>query len=278
MPEAQAKLLWTPPSGTLGAIVTEARQRAMQLSVERAQWRSAAESAGTAPSLYEALRQETVGVIAEVKRQSPSKGTIRPEIAAAPQAIAYSDGGAAAISVLTEPRHFGGSDDDLVRVVQAVRIPVLKKDFHVDPVQLYQARALGASAALLIARAVSPQALKELMETARRIRLEVIVEIRTEDELSVALDCGAEIIGVNNRNLETLVIDPTTAERLVPQIPAHCVGIAESGMSTRADVERAAAFGSDAVLVGSAISAADDPRSAVASLSGVSVRRDERSR
>jgi indole-3-glycerol phosphate synthase len=226
--------------------------------------------------LWEALRRSTVGVIAEVKRKSPSKGAIRLGINAVDQACAYEEGGAAAISVLTEPSYFGGSDDDLVAVSKAVKIPALKKDFHVDIVQLYQARALGASAALLIARALSPEKLGEMLRVAEEIELETIVEVRDERELERALEHGARIVGVNNRNLETLVIDDTTAERIVPQIPASCVAIAESGMSTSNDVLRAAAFGADAVLVGSAISASDDPRAAVASLAGIAVQRDGR--
>lgn len=214
-------------------------------------------------------RDAGVSVIAEVKRRSPSKGWINADITAAEQAKAYERGGAAAISVLTEPAHFGGSNDDLIAVRSAVRIPALKKDFHVDTIQLIQARALSASAALLIARALGPSDLPTMMEAARRLGLETIVEIRDEDELLRALDAGATIIGVNNRNLETLEIDPRTSERLIPKIPANVVAIAESGVTGRADVERVATIGADAVLVGSAISAAADPSFAVRALSGV---------
>jgi indole-3-glycerol phosphate synthase len=210
-----------------------------------------------------------VALIAEVKRRSPSKGSIAPALDAATQARAYVDGGAAAISVLTEPSHFGGSTSDLAAVKTAVSVAALKKDFHVRPIQLVEARALGASAALLIARALSPERLREMTDTARRLDLEVLVEVRDEAELERALECGAALIGVNNRNLESLVIEPATAERLIPRIPAGLIAIAESGVSTRDDVERYAKCGADAVLVGSSISAAADPTRATRVLAGV---------
>ena len=183
--------------------------------------------------------------------------------------MAYEQGGAAAISVLTEPKHFGGSIDDLVAVRESVHIPVLKKDFHIDPVQLLEAKAIGASAALLIARALSPEDLPRMIEYARSIELEVLVEIRDADELKRALDARAPIIGINNRNLETLVIDPANSERLLSDIPPELVAIAESGVNARADVERYARAGADAVLVGSAISAAADPAAMVRDLASV---------
>src|SRR5262249_33561054 len=154
----------------------------------------------------------TVQVIAEVKRRSPTKGWINPDLGAAGQARAYAIGGAAAISVLTEPAHFGGTNEDLQAVRAAVQVSVLKQDFHVHPIQLAEARALGASAALLIARALSPDELTRMSDAARELRLEVLVEVRDEDELQRALDAGATVVGINNRNLETLVIDPATSE------------------------------------------------------------------
>lgn len=228
-----------------------------------------AADAPLAPSFGAALRGDTVAVIAEVKRRSPSKGWINPKLGAADQALAYERGGAAAISVLTEPEHFGGSNDDLLAVRQAVAIPALKKDFHVHPVQLVEARALGASAALLIARALSPDALRAMSDVARNLGLEILVEVRDEDELHRALDLGSTIVGINNRNLETLSIDPATSERMLRLVPPSVVAIAESGVSGRADVERVATFGADAVLVGSVISAADDAAAAVRALAGV---------
>jgi indole-3-glycerol phosphate synthase len=170
---------------------------------------------------------------------------------------------------LTEPDHFGGSVDDLQAVREAVTLPVLKKDFHVDPVQLLEAKALGASAALLIARALAPDELRAMMRTAVELELEALVEVRDEAELDLALSLDALLIGVNNRNLETLEIDPSTSERLLPLIPSSVIAIAESGIAGRQDVERAGQVGADAVLVGSSISASDDPLEAVRALTNV---------
>jgi indole-3-glycerol phosphate synthase len=265
----QAFLRWTPPGGTLGTICLQAEARAAQLAFRAGELERAAHSAPRAPSLSVALRTGPVALLTEVKRRSPSKGAIAPGLDAPTQARAYVEGGAAAISVLTEPAHFGGSADDLVAVRAAVPVPALKKDFHVRPLQLVEARALGASAALLIMRALSPARFRELMDRGRELDLELLVEVRDQAELDRALEGGATMIGVNNRDLETLVIDPATAERIVPRIPRWVVAIAESGIQSRADVERYAEFGADAVLVGSSISAALDPVSATRALAGV---------
>jgi indole-3-glycerol phosphate synthase len=188
---------------------------------------------------------------------------------AATQARAYANAGASAISVLTEPEHFAGSTDDLIQARRSVAAPLLKKDFHVAPIQLLEAKAIGASAALLIVRALGPLGLPEMMTSARELALEVLVEVRDERELDLALECGARIVGINNRNLETLVIDPATSERLIGRVPANVIAIAESGVSLRLDVERFARVGADAVLVGSSVSAAPDPAEAVRCLTGV---------
>ena len=268
----QAFLRWTPPGGTLGTICHEAEARAAALERRAAELDRDAASAAAGPSLESALRRGPVALIAEVKRRSPSKGSIAPALDAPTQARAYVAGGASAISVLTEPAHFGGSPSDLLGVRRAVMVPVLKKDFHLRPIQLVEARALGASAVLLIARALAPDRLREMLEAARRLELEALVEVRDEAELDRALEGGATLIGVNNRDLETLVIDATTAERLVPRIPAALVAIAESGVAARPDVERYAACGADAVLVGSSISGAADPVQATRALAGVARR------
>lgn len=208
-------------------------------------------------------------LLAEVKRRSPSKGAIAEGLDAVAQARAYAAGGAAGVSILTEPDHFGGSVEDLVAVRGALDVPALKKDFHVAPIQLVEARALGASAALLIARALSPERLREMMRAGRELGLELLVEIRDERELERALAEDATLIGVNNRDLETLAIDPRTSERVIPLIPAGIVAVAESGVRSRADVECFAASGADAVLVGSVLSAAPNPEAATRALSGV---------
>ena len=214
------------------------------------------------------LRNEGVAVIAEIKRRSPSKGPINPGIAAGDQARLYAAGGAAALSVLTEPTSFGGDNED-IGLAHAAGLPILKKDFHVSEVQLVEAQGLGASAALIIVRAIDPVRLADLSAVAREIDLELLFEVRDESELERALKVGAVMIGVNNRNLETLVIDPDTVSRIVPLIPSECIAIAESGYSSSADVERAAQAGADAVLIGSALSASPDPAAAVALLSKV---------
>lgn len=261
--------VWSPPGGTLGMLSAEARRRAEAIVPRTAELVVAAGRSSPAPHLGSALATDRVAVIAEVKRRSPSRGAINPGIDAATQAEAYARGGAAAISVLTEPTQFLGTNQDLLDVVGRVGVPVLKKDFHVHPVQLLEAKALGASAALLIARALSPDDLKSMAETARELGLETIVEIRDEAELDRALTVGARIIGINNRDLETLRIDVATALRLLPLIPRDVIAVAESGMNTAADVEAAARAGADAVLVGSFVSAAPDPVAAVQALARI---------
>jgi indole-3-glycerol phosphate synthase len=265
----QASPVWTPPSGTLGSIVAEARDRAAALRAHKSELSRTAASAAAVPSLSSALRAASVAVIAEVKRRSPSKGWINPNMISVEQARAYERGGAAAISVLTEHAHFGGSVEDLVAVRAGVRVPVLKKDFHIEPIQLLEAKAIGASAALVIVRALSPSAFGDMMSVASELGLEVLAEVRDEDELSRALDAGARMIGINNRNLETLAIDSDTSERLLGSVPGAIIAVAESGVAGRADVERLARAGVDAVLVGSSVSAATDPTAAVRELSTV---------
>ena len=265
----QAFSRWSPPQGTLGTIAREAEARAVALAGRRAELERLAADVPAGPSLAAALGAGPVAVVAEVKRRSPSKGTIGEGLDALGQATAYARGGAVAVSILTEPEHFAGSVEDLRRVRAALDVPALKKDFHVSEIQLLEARALGASAALLIVRALAPGRLDRLMSYGRELGLELLVEVRDEDELARALGAGATLIGVNNRDLETLVIDPATAERIVPRIPPAAIAIAESGVRTRADVERYAACGADAVLVGSSLSAAPDPSAATRALVGV---------
>jgi indole-3-glycerol phosphate synthase len=250
-------------------LTDEARARAATLAGRADELKRLALSAPAVVSFRAALRGDHVGVVAEVKRSSPSKGAINPGLDLASQVKAYEAGGAAAISVLTESSRFGGSTDDIILAQKSVSLPLLKKDFHVDVVQIFEARALGASAALVIVRAVPPAHLKELMTAAADIGLEMLVEVRDERELDLALSLNATIIGVNNRNLETLEIDSETALRILPLIPRSVVAIAESGVKRVADVKRAGEAGADAVLVGSELSGASDPETAVRSLTGV---------
>jgi indole-3-glycerol phosphate synthase len=265
----QAFRAWSPPGGTLGQLVSETRRRVDELKRRRRELEAGAAGQAPAVPFAAALRRPDVAVIAELKRRSPSRGDINLELSAARQAAAYEAGGAAAISVLTEPRHFGGSGEDLVAARGAAGVPLLKKDFHVDAIQLLEARALGASAVLLIARALDPSALADLVAQAAALGLEALIEVRREAELERALSTDAPVIGVNTRDLETLAMDFALCERLLPLIPAERVAVAESGVTSRADVARAAACGADAVLVGSALSAAADAAAAVRALTGV---------
>ncbi|MFN8572560.1 MAG: indole-3-glycerol-phosphate synthase [Gemmatimonadaceae bacterium] len=228
------------------------------------------EHAAPAPSLIAALGAGSeVAVVAELKRRSPSKGVLREELAPGERAGAYAKGGARALSVLTEPEEFGGSAQDLTAASQASRLPTLKKDFHVTPIQVWEARSLHASALLLIARALGPRLLDEMMAECRRAEIEALVEVRSEAELSWALDSGSALIGVNSRDLESLEVDPEVHAHLLPQIPAACVAVAESGVGSRLDVSRAALQGADAVLVGSFLSQSNDPVRATSALTGV---------
>jgi indole-3-glycerol phosphate synthase len=267
--EAQALSAWTPPGGTLGELTDEARARAATLAPRTAELARAIAEIDPPPKFAAALRTANVAIIAEVKRSSPSKGAINPGLDLEKQVRAYEKGGAAAISILTEPRRFSGSNQDLTRARIAVRTPLLKKDFHVEVVQILEARSLGASAALVIARAVTASRLKELVRAGKEFGIEILVEIRDAGELDLALSLDARLIGVNNRNLETLEIDPETSLRLLPLIPREVVAIAESGVRSIGDVSRLAAAGADAVLIGSELSASADPEAAVRALTGV---------
>lgn len=261
----QASRSWTPPGGTLGEILERTRERLTSLN------RAATEETELSherPTFGAALRGSTVSVVAEIKRRSPSKGVLNAALSAAEQAKAFEAGGAAAISVLTEPSFFGGSLSDL-RDATASRLPLLRKDFHIDAGQLHEARSAGASAVLLIVRALGPDRLRSLMGAASQASLEAVVEVRTEAELEVALEAGAGIIGVNSRDLETLEVDEAVPRRLMPLIPSGVVGIWESGVRSPDDVRRAADCGADAVLVGSALSQARDPAALVRALAGI---------
>lgn len=262
--ETQAKSPWTEPAGPLGELVRLARQRARALDLPGA-------GAGPrTPSFAGSLVGATVSVIAEIKRSSPSRGPINPELDASRQATAFERGGASAVSVLTEPSHFGGSIDDLRQVRSATSLPLLRKDFHVAASQLAEARAAGASAALVIVRAVDDSLLMDLSAAAGELGLELLFEVRDEHELERALRANAEILGVNNRNLETLEVDSTTVSRIVPLIPPECIAVAESGYMTRENVETAAAAGADAVLIGSALSLSINPEAALREMTGIS--------
>ena len=210
-----------------------------------------------------ALRMPGLGVIAEVKRRSPSAGILSGRADAGATARRYADAGAAAISVLTEPERFGGALEDLEAVREAQTAPVLRKDFIVDPYQLVEARAAGADAVLLIVAALGT-ALPDYLGHAAEAGLDTLVEVHDEAELRIALDAGAPVVGVNNRNLADLRVDLAVGEALLPQIPAGTVRVAESGVLNGADAGRMAAAGADAVLVGTALMTAADPGAPIA--------------
>lgn len=210
-----------------------------------------------------------VGVIAEVKRRSPSAGDIRADLDPVRYATAYQAGGAVTISVLTEEANFGGSLEDLEKVSKAISIPVLRKDFIVDELQLLEARAAGASLVLLIVRALTDEELRRLAAAATGLGLATLVEAHNYKELDRALVVSPTAVGINNRDLGTFVTDLKVAEALLPAVPKGILAVAESGIDERAAVERAAASGADLVLVGEAVARADDPAAAVRALSGV---------
>lgn len=213
-----------------------------------------------------ALRGDGVRVICEVKRSSPSKGALAAIADPAALARDYAAGGAAAISVLTEQRRFGGSLADLDTVRAAVDTPILRKDFIVTSYQLWEARAHGADLALLIVAALEQPALVSLIERAESIGLTPLVEVHDEEEIARAVDAGARIIGVNARNLKTLEVDRNTFGNVVDAIPDHIVKVAESGVRGPHDLIAYANLGADAVLVGESLVTGKDPKAAVADL------------
>jgi indole-3-glycerol phosphate synthase len=260
------------PACRLDAILTVARQRVEQLRPRRRELERQAGAARPPRPFGDLLQDGAIGVIAEVKRKSPSAGSIRPDLDAAWHARAYAVGGAVAISVLTEPDHFGGSLEDLGRVAEAVSLPVLRKDFILDETQLLEARAAGAAAVLLIVRVLGPARLRALARETQDLALGALVEAHTISELEVALDAGATLLGINNRDLDSFVIDPATSEQLLPRVPRGIIAVAESGIETREDVERMAAAGADHILVGTAVARREDPAAAVRALTGVARR------
>lgn len=213
-----------------------------------------------------ALRAPGLGVIAEVKRRSPSAGDLSADADAGATARRYATAGAAAISVLTEPAYFGGALEDLAAVRDAQTAPALRKDFIVDPYQILESRALGADAVLLIVAALG-DALPDYLGHAADAGLDALVEVHDEAELRIALDAGAAVIGVNNRNLTDLSIDLSVSERLLPQIPTDRARVAESGVIAGPDAARMARAGADAVLVGTALMSAVNPAGLIAAFS-----------
>ena len=249
--------------GALAAIVERKRAEADTLRCGRGGLWGKAETMPAARAL-DALRGGAV--IAEIKRRSPSGGTLRPDLDPAALARDYARAGAAAISVLTDGPGFGGSPADLEAVRAAVDVPLLRKDFVVDPVQIAEARVLGADIVLLIAAVLGPRLLEEAVAAAARARLHALVEVHDEEEVGWALDAGASLIGVNNRDLRTLRTDLATFGRLRALLPAGLVVVAESGVRDEADAARLVAEGANAILVGETLLRSPDPGAACAGL------------
>lgn len=228
--------------------------------------KAAAAAAPAALDAAAALRAPGIAVIAEVKRASPSVGELSDIPDPAELAVAYEQGGARVISVLTEERRFKGSLADLDAVRRAVSIPVLRKDFIVGPYQIHEARAHGADVVLLIVAALEQQVLASLLDRTESLGMTALVEVHTEQEADRALEAGATVIGINARNLKTLEVDRDTFARIGPGLPSHVVKIAESGVRGTGDLLAYAGAGADAVLVGEGLVTSGDPRAAVKEL------------
>lgn len=235
-------------------------------SVSRADLERVIASVPPALDPLPAFRGPQLSVIAEVKRRSPSKGHLAEIPEPAALAAEYEAGGAAAISVLTEQRRFSGSLSDLDAVRERVSIPVLRKDFMVEEYQVWEARAHGADLILLIVAALDDAALRSLAAEAHDLGMTCLVEVHTADEVARALDAGATVLGVNNRDLKTLHVDTDMFARLADLVPTGVVKVAESGLTNAADAARAAAAGADVVLVGEALVRDQEPRRAVADM------------
>ena len=256
-----------PRPPTLDAILAVARTRVEALKRRAADLERRAGAAPPVRRLPEPT--DEVGLIAEVKRRSPSQGDIRTDLDPVQHARAYVRGGAVAVSVLTDAAHFGGSLEDLERVAAAVPVPVLRKDFILDELQIMEARAAGASAILLIVRALARDRLQALARAAAAWQLPTLIEVHSAAELESALAAGPGAIGVNARDLATFAIDLRRAEAVIRDVPSNVPVVAESGIANRADVERVAAAGADFVLVGTSVARQKDPEHAVRALVGV---------
>jgi indole-3-glycerol phosphate synthase len=260
-------------SADLLATVVAAARRSVDARAERealdALERRAFGLVSRAGRLRAALqRSDRTNVIAECKRRSPVAGVLRPKYDAAAVALEYAAAGAAAISVLTEPTFFDGSLDHLRAVRAAVDLPLLRKDFIVTAYQVFEAKAAGADALLLIAAALEPRELATLMRLSADVGLDALVEVHDERELASALEAGATIVGVNNRNLRTLAVDVRTSEALIAGIPCDVVAVSESGLRTRSQLLSLAALGYRGFLVGGQLMGSENPGVALAELIG----------
>jgi indole-3-glycerol phosphate synthase len=265
-----------PGADLLETIVAAAR-RSMATRQERrplaALERQAGRRVPAGPRFVDALaRRDTLNVVAECKRRSPSRGVLRADYRPVEIAAQYEAAGAAAISVLTEPTFFDGALEHLAAVREAVSLPRLRKDFVVDRYQVVEARAAGADAVLLIVAALTRGELRTLLDEARAHGLAALVEVHDEGELDGAIEAGATVIGVNNRNLRTLEVSVAASERLIGRIPPTCVAVAESGLRTHEDLRRLSALGYRAFLVGERFMGSPEPGQALRELLGTVAR------
>lgn len=242
-------------NGIIEGVLEDVAKRSVPVSMLR-------EKLATAPQLrdaYAALNKEGMSLIAEVKRSSPSKGDLAEISDPISLAKSYQDGGADLVSVLTEERKFKGRVSDLIGVRQSINLPVLRKDFIVTEFQVYESRILGSDLLLLIIAGLSKSQLIDFYQLATELGMSVLVEVHTISEAEVALDIGAKIIGVNCRNLKTLELDKNAFELILPKLPDSVVKIAESGISTRTEVEAVAELGANAILVGETLVKSGNP-------------------
>lgn len=252
----------------LDSIIEGVREDLAERRLPLAQIHQRIEEMSPALDAHSFLTGDEINVIAEVKRASPSKGALAPIVDPASLAQQYQDAGAAAVSVLTERRRFGGSLADLDSVRKRVEIPVLRKDFMVDEYQFLEARAHGADIVLLIVAALSKSQLKDFYDLATELGMASLIEVHTFAELESAMAINPRIVGVNSRNLKTLDVDSTAFAELIPQIPSDVIRVAESGIASRSDVEFAHKAGATAILVGEALVKTGDPISAMQELMG----------
>jgi indole-3-glycerol phosphate synthase len=234
----------------------EVAERIKKEPIERVAQRAAL--APKARDFKAALRRPGVSIIAEIKRQSPAKGALRLDMDAPTMAATYAGAGASCISVLTDEKYFKGSDADLVAVRRRVEVPILRKDFVVSPYQIYEARALGADCVLLIVLALRPAEILEMSKLAHALGMAALVEVHSDEELGVALDTGADLIGINNRDLTRMVTDLETTAKLRPLVPPGVTLVSESGIRTPDDITWLAGLGVDAALVGESLVTAPD--------------------
>ena len=269
VPYCGPAMLLRTQSGLLAEIVQHKKHEVADLHSRAAQLEQQALERKSHPrSFTEALRTHTPAIIAEIKKASPSRGVLQPDFHPAFIAHSYEQGGAACLSVLTDKQYFQGSLQDLEAARAAVSLPALRKDFIIHRVQVFEAAAHGADAILLIAAILEISDLQALRELASSLGLASLVEVHDQDELSKAIDSGAEIIGVNNRNLHDFEVSLDTSLRLSYLMPANAIRVSESGIHTRADVELLCGAGFNAFLIGESLMRSENPMALLKSLTG----------